>query len=187
VRPLGACGRADLVRALASGDPHLIALTAEMLGYGRQAGKTREPRAVSPAPEATGESADAAKSKEQQLAPYPTLTVPFWRVDAYAPETVEDAEEVPLDSGEVLWEKKRPTQPPTLHLLAPWRELQPRLRRQVAQLFETGELDVEAVVRCVSRGRQLTRIPFERRLRWGPRLQLIADRSERLVPFWVDQ
>lgn len=186
MRPLGACARADLVRALASGDPQVARITAELLGFAppaeplrhRVEGGIGESEDVS-----SGAATPGATVAPGMLAP---ADVPFWRVETFAALTPAETEERPVDLGDVIWDN-RPAELPRSHLLAPWRELQPRLRREGAQDQETHVLDVGAVVWYLSRGHQMARIPYERRRRWGPRLQIIADRSERLVPYWTDQ
>jgi len=54
-------------------------------------------------------------------------------------------------------------------------------------LRPVGEVDVDAVVDRVGRGEPLRRLPrLERRVR-SPRLVVVIDRADRLVPFWSDQ
>ncbi len=185
MRPLGACGRADLVRALRQGDQAMAQIAAELLGF-------RPVKAVKLAAIDTvkfTEKAQLTVGSIDQIAPIeeiPLTDIPFWYVDAYEPIAAAETVEQPVEPGEIEW-TNRPTEPLRIPLLAPWRELQARLRCEAAQWHETRALDVPAVVATLTRGRQIERVPYERRRRWGPRLQIIADRSDRLVPYWADQ
>ena len=185
MRPLGACGRADLVRALRQGDQEMAQIAAELLGF-------RPVKAVKLVAIDTVKSTEKAQltvGSIDQIAPIeeiPLTDIPFWYVDAYEPIAAAETVEQPVEPGEIEW-TNRPTEPLRIPLLAPWRELQARLRCEAAQWHETRTLDVPAVVATLTRGRQIERVPYERRRRWGPRLQIIADRSDRLVPYWADQ
>ena len=44
MRPLGACGRADLVRALSRGDPQIAESTADLLGFSEQSATALQTR-----------------------------------------------------------------------------------------------------------------------------------------------
>ncbi|MDQ2693961.1 MAG: hypothetical protein M3Z21_01035, partial [Pseudomonadota bacterium] len=114
------------------------------------------------------------------------LDIPFWRLEAF--EAIADGgeAEAPVAASPVTWQN-RPQDRPCFRLLASWRELQPRLRRTATASREGQAVDVAAVVRQLSEGCLLNRLPRERRRRWEPRLQIIIDRSERLAPFWADQ
>ena len=68
-----------------------------------------------------------------------------------------------------------------------WPELLPRLRRLVACRVPSHAVDLPAVVERLGRAEILRQLPHERRRRWGDRIQVILDRSERLVPYWFDQ
>jgi len=184
--PLGASGRADLVRALGGGEDRLLAATAALLGYapcpprsvvggtGLALGKAR----------VTGVSeAIAAEVPAAPLAP-----ALFWLPTHYQAlaDGDESRREEPLLLAEVRW-TDRPHAPPVTQPLCPWRAVQPRLRARAALPSATRTPDIERICDQVSRGLQLDRVPYEQRLRWGPRVQLILDRSERLVPIWTDQ
>ena len=181
--PLAAGGRADLVRALAAADPRLLDITAALLGY--------VPRAR---PETSQGScvlrlvAFGAEAPTTAPTPQASTLLParFWQATEYRPLTDPAAPETPLPIAEVRW-TGRPGEDPAIRLLCPWRLLQPRLRTRAAARVATRTPDVARIVALVSRGRQLARVPYERRLRWSPRVQLIVDRSERLVPIWTDQ
>jgi hypothetical protein len=182
----GACGRADLVRALASGDADTVAAVAELLGFMRRHGAAVEVPTgridiAAHAPEIT--AGDESPAKEFSK---PLIEVPFWVTERFEVVTETELQETPVEDVDVTWDT-RPTQTPPIRLLAPWRELQPHLRKEATELRETKEVDIPAIVRRLSEGALLDRVPRERRRRWGPRLQIILDRSDRLVPYWADQ
>ena len=185
MRPSGACGRADLARAILSGNPDVAAVMAELLGF----------RPVKPV---ILEATDKVSSSEvtqlstgsiEQAIPTksaPLADIPFWRVESFESIAAAEPVERALEFGEVVWEN-RPMDRPQPLPLAPWRELQARLRCEAAQQQETRNPDVGRVAARIAQGRQIERIPYELRRRWGPRLHIIADRSERLIPYWSDQ
>lgn len=116
------CGRADLVRALASGDPDLLRATAEILGFtavvkegaGKETTDT-EPRLQLKKAEEKQEPVVFAESR-------PLVDIPFWRLESYGTVAESRAPELPAAASPVIW-KNRPTEPPRFRLLSPWREL----------------------------------------------------------------
>ncbi len=52
---------------------------------------------------------------------------------------------------------------------------------------ESRNLDLEVLLRQLSRGCMPAALPFRRRKRWPRRLHVVLDRSRRLTPFWHDQ
>jgi hypothetical protein len=176
MKTTGACGRADLVRALAAGDTDAVTAVADLLGFARRARVRLEGTLTA------GGSATAVFGSEAKA----LVDVPFWRIEAFEGISEPVPAEPRIEVADVIWDNP-PTETPLLHVLSPWRELQPRLRREATEPRETKDVDVSAVVRRLSEGGLLERVPREHRRRWGPRLQLILDRSDRLVPFWTDQ
>ena len=61
-----------------------------------------------------------------------------------------------------------------------------RLRRASA-FTGVGEPDLDRIVERLGRAELLHRLPLRPRKRWGLALQIIVDRSRRLVPYWTDQ
>ena len=183
----GACGRADLVRALVRGDPVLADALAGLLGF-----EVIEKPVPIPEPVIGTLTVPTANVIIEALPPEiltgaPTQ-IPFWRLEGYKPVVPEEPgpERRPISAEPVVW-RNRPHALPALRLLAPWRELQLRLRAALATLREGREMDVDLIVRRLSCGRLLDPLPRERHRRWGPCLQLVIDRSEHLVPYWIDQ
>lgn len=189
MKAVGACGRADLVRALARGDSALADALAGLLGFEVAA----EPTPVTDGVTTTtpvGVALDAilVRPPEDQIDVRPLIEIPFWRLEGYESIVPEEPspERRPISDEPVEW-RSRPTAPPAIRLLAPWRELQLRLRAALAEPREGREIDVNLIVRRLSCGQWLERLPREQRRRWGPCLQLVIDRSEHLVPYWTDQ
>jgi formylglycine-generating enzyme required for sulfatase activity len=187
VKPSGACGRADLVRALAKGDPALADALAGLLGFEVPATTIRVVYAESGT--AQGDEFEVInRPPEYRIDIRPLIEIPFWRLEGYESVVPEESspERRPISAVPVVW-RHRPDAPPAIRLLAPWRELQPRLRAALALPREGREIDVDRIVRRLSCGQWLDRLPREQRRRWGPCLQLVIDRSEHLVPYWTDQ
>ena len=117
----------------------------------------------------------------------PLADVPFWRLVGHqAIDVAEEPEQFKLEEAPVTW-SGRPKDAARFQPLASWRALLPRLRRAVAGQVESRAVDLDAVVRHVSQGRLLHRLPRKKRLQWGSRVHVVVDQSERLVPYWLDQ
>lgn len=194
IDPSGRVGRADLALALrtarSDGDREVL---ADVVGFelrpvtphrGGPPRSTETPSYVPDEPTALAPACEVARSP-----------VAFWRVTHRAPEVVSEPSEsrtVPATQSQRRLvdflgpdpEAPLPSPPPPL---VPWA----RLRRAVEQLVgaarPVGDVDVDAVVDRVVRGEPLQRVPrLERRVR-APRIVVVIDRCERLVPFWGDQ
>jgi formylglycine-generating enzyme required for sulfatase activity len=63
----------------------------------------------------------------------------------------------------------------------------PRLRQAVSGLSPGRRLDLPRIVQKLSRAEILDHLPRLRLRRWGQRLVVVLDRSDRLVPFFADQ
>ncbi|WP_211101596.1 formylglycine-generating enzyme family protein [Niveispirillum sp. SYP-B3756] len=71
--------------------------------------------------------------------------------------------------------------------LSPWPHLLARLRAGLAQARPNGGPDIQAAVTRIATAQQLDRVPRLLRRQWGAAIQVIDDRSRRLVPLWHDQ
>lgn len=176
-------GRADLLRALAATGGACVDETAAMLGFERIA-----PR---PSTRSTSNNADTTSPQPQ---PPPSISTgdlqptPFWQADRFAvrqdaPPLEASRASVSAGPDRVSRESERAV----IHLLAPWRELLPRIRGATAINAPTGDVDVDRVVEAWSRGRQRDPLPRVHQRHWPRELHVIVDRSDRLVPFWRDQ
>ncbi len=179
------CGRADIARALASGDPQTVAALAEMLGFVYQ-----PPPPPDHGKPISGESTkNIVETPPTLLEPAhkPPVPVPFWRVEGFAArddEEVVKTEPAPLSLTEI---KFGSSDQPTKYPLNTWPALAPRLRKPCTALREGHVVDTKRIIGCLSRGRFLPRLPRLQRRRWGEHIQIIVDRSEHLVPYWDDQ
>ncbi|EGV30971.1 Sulphatase-modifying factor protein [Thiorhodococcus drewsii AZ1] len=190
--PAGLCARADLVEALAAGDLETARAIAELSGriWSPPSPETEVADSRALTQSLAAGSGAAASVTVPQIDALPMSPARFWRV-----QTLES--NLPIAPTEIIrpdvggapysgW-TNRPRTAPALIPLAEWRELEPRLRR-VLCLFQPGRRpDLDSAVHRISRGRFIDRLPPERRRRWGPRLYLIQDRAERLVPYRSDQ
>jgi formylglycine-generating enzyme required for sulfatase activity len=117
--------------------------------------------------------------------------VSYWRVEAVEhhddnPTTVSQPVErlLPSDRDEPKRGlANRPATPP----LCPWPRLEGRLQSSLFAHRPGAEPDVPALVRIVSAGEPLTRIPRRPIARWPAQISLWIDRSAHLVPFYEDQ
>ena len=183
---IGACGRADLVRALVRGDSTLARALAGLLGF-EAVVETAELEDIQPVmDELEGVVTPATLESWATIQIRPLIETPFWRLEGYESVVSEEPERPPIAVETISW-RNPPQTPPIIHLLAPWRELQLRLRVALAAPREGREIDVNLIVRRLSCGRLLDHLPHERHRRWTPCLQLVIDRSEHLVPYWADQ
>ncbi len=180
-----ACGRADLVRALADGDATLATLVT-LLGYEEVEGDAVAGKTVM----ATDDTQPVTQTIEPDLKWRPLLDTPFWRLEAveYRDEGGPARSARAGAAATVLptWPQS-PKSRPEFRELAPWRELLPRLRHVMAEQCDTRLLNVPAIVKRLNCGDSLERLPRLKRRRWGQGVTVIEDRSDRLIPYWRDQ
>jgi formylglycine-generating enzyme required for sulfatase activity len=180
----GACGRADLLRAMAREDPAFLDAIADLLGYAPPADTTDKPspdKGRSGLVRGRSGQPGTQSIRETRLAP-----TPFWRLEGYQTLTEGPPAEPPLIAVPVDWHREAK---PDLRYraLAPWPMLQPRLRNAIAAQHPGGAYDWERIIRWLGEGRLLRRLPRLHRRGWGTRIQIIEDRSTRLTPYWRDQ
>ncbi len=65
--------------------------------------------------------------------------------------------------------------------------LLPVLRSRLLSSAPSRRLDLPALARLWSQGRSVRRIPFEPQRAWASRVTVVVDKSERLIPFRLDQ
>lgn len=183
-RPQGACGRADLVAALADGNVALALALAEFAGYEWRAPE-KEPK-KRPKKEPDGEGGERLEPPPPEIVARPLAETPFWQPTRYEP--LEEGEPAPQHPTTPYrgW-SLRPQNPPTIPPLTDWRELEPKLRRPLCLPQPGRAVDLELTVRRLSQALFLAELPRERRRRWGPALHVIEDRSARLIPYRLDQ
>ena len=177
---------ADLACALATNDKRLIGAMTDLLDLE----KTDRPKISVKQKDGLAETGDGQPGKPPQDVPIQldsgsVQPVQFWRLEAYQVLGDKPDPELPIVAidNDTWPEFPRPVQKD----LAPWRELHPRLRGALSEARESRELDIEELVRRVGQGRMLQRLPRRRHPGWGPRVIIVLDRSERLIPYWQDQ
>jgi len=181
--PRGCCGYADLLISYGASGREQMEVLAALLDYGPSPPEPLPLPAIDlPSPLPTGGPEEPARL----AAPRPLQDVPFWRLEGCKFHQPKEAEP-PRPARRTTWENL-PDEPPASGApLCPWNALVPRLRVAFAERAEGKTLDIAAVVRCLGSGRALRRLPRLPRRRWGTALQIILDRSNRLIPFLDDQ
>ena len=180
----GACGRADLAAALADGNAALALAVAEFAGYEWRA--PEKPLKTKPEPEPGPDRGDSPGPSLPEIIARPLAETLFWQPTRYEP--LEEGEPTPRPPTMPYrgW-SLRPQNPPLIPLLAGWRELEPKLRGPLCLPQPGRAVDLELTVRRLSQAVFLAELPRERRRRWGPALQVVEDRSNRLIPYRLDQ
>jgi formylglycine-generating enzyme required for sulfatase activity len=181
-------GRVDLLRARRSGCPELQDVLAHLLGYERAPSRQHAVRPPPPLPPTPQREIEAVTNDRPTASS--SVEVPFWQPDSFEARAPMDVT-TPVDSPQAPSE---PTEAPDLASrrarhkpLASPAALATRLRR-VSNVHEhNGDLNIERIVNRLSRGEWLHRLPRLPRRRWGAALQIIKDRTRRLVPYWPDQ
>lgn len=187
-------GRADLLRALvAHRQPGRTALTLEELGmvagYGVEPSLPREQRSTTTEVGST----PAIPRTERTDATASRLEVPLWqprqlRWRAEPKREVVTPARVRADARVDEREREEITRvaPPSTPPLTPRRRVLPLLRRAFVDPEEGLEIDVDGLVRRMSRGEPIETVPRLRRRGW-PSLLLLLDRDRALAPLWRDQ
>jgi formylglycine-generating enzyme required for sulfatase activity len=188
-------GRVDLLRVRRSGCPELQDALAHLLGYERILKREDALLLSAPPPTPPPPLPQMLTQTEVRTSVYQTspvqVEVPFWQ-----PVYFEARE--PVSVAELADDLDRPREPTVepdaasssrvgLDPLTSPAALATRLRRFSAFQEESSDLDLDQIVDRLGRGEWLHRLPRLPRRRWGPSLQVIVDRSRRLVPYWLDQ
>jgi formylglycine-generating enzyme required for sulfatase activity len=123
--------------------------------------------------------------------PKPLANIPLWRLDQFDDLSQRTREGFSASTyeeryGETAW-RQQPTELPSRQPLSSLASLLNRLRIAIMELKELHTIDVAQIIMRLSHARPLDKLPFERHRRWPNRIQLIVDRSHRLVPYWWDQ
>ena len=84
------------------------------------------------------------------------------------------------------WEHA-PKEPPQSQPLMSWNQLEPRLRKAFESQKRGNKINLPEIVEVVSKGNFLTSIPRQASKTASDQTTLVADRSDRLVPYWEDQ
>jgi formylglycine-generating enzyme required for sulfatase activity len=174
-------GRADLVRALRSGGPELQEAVAHFLGLEHI---TPPQRVVQASARSEIQFHDMVTVEVIAAPAAPAVEVPFWQAErflAFEPRVTVPIQAEP-DEGRPVADRLGVEFDP----LATRAAALTRLRRASA-FTGVGEPDLDRIVERLGRAELLHRLPLRPRKRWGLALQIIVDRSRRLVPYWTDQ
>ena len=181
-------GYADLVRLADGSTGACLPELAELFGFERSAPKP-EPLVKPPDGGVSTQRPPSSVSKTR----LPPAPVPFWQPVGYFPIPVSDelrvATVTPGGNRTVAYPgwRLRPSEAPPFQPLAPWRDLTVRLRHALGFVESGRSIDIDRVVERIGRGEVLDRLPRTALSRWCGRVQIIADRSRRLIPFFKDQ
>jgi formylglycine-generating enzyme required for sulfatase activity len=174
-------GRADLLEALRPEADH--ALIARLLGFEPE--PEEEPKVAPKFERISDEGTDQPETN----VPVPQIqqeAMPFCRPERFSVRETRTQTQTMLAAGDGAW-KNRPHKPPDFYPVAFLREILPALSRLIGGLFPIDEVDVDSAVRLIARGRMIDPVPRRTRRRFGGSVQVVLDRSDRLVPYWVDQ
>ncbi|MBF8271340.1 MAG: Sulphatase-modifying factor protein [Magnetococcales bacterium] len=182
--PQGGCGYADLCLAYKAGGAEGLGFIAKLLEFGQEERKLDDVALIFPP--MLAEKREAVQSLP---ASYPEKAVP---TPFLCLEKREFSEPLSLGDAPQLSDKEkgrdtRPDALPSGTRLNLWNALVPRVRSCFTQQGEGKALDVDGVVHRIVQGRTLDRLPRRSRRRWGSNIQIILDRSQRLISVQDDQ
>lgn len=185
----GLCGYADLLRIMQH-DASLLPVAAEMLGFVPKPITVHEIDVRYDLELSDSVSTDVAMvtATVADSSGWPNDALPsqWWLPVRYtsiaAAETPLPPRDKPLKE---TW--KDANTHPVRRPLAPWKELLPRVRKELLGRTVGSRVDMERVVRKVARAELLHHVPRQTQRRWGSRVQLILDWSQHLIPFLDDQ
>ncbi|WP_227657572.1 formylglycine-generating enzyme family protein [Candidatus Magnetaquicoccus inordinatus] len=172
----GGCGYSDLLLAFKAGGMEELTAVAHLLGYGPSLPRPR------PTPPPEPEPIEPEQTVEKQTAPVSEAPTTFWCPVAYEARAPIVATQKKAKAQDTLSQQQ-----PAGRDLQRWSGLVPRLRAGFAERAPGKNLDIDALIRLLARGGSLQRLPRRSRLRWGSSVQIIVDRSVRLIPFQEDQ
>lgn len=190
----GANSRADLLiaLALAANDPARQAAYAAMLGFmpvpvnEKEHVPFKQDASIAvPVDQAFAAStASSAAPQKLHFVPYRLTAITNTEISENVQEPVENRESGGLDAHDMRpWDASHPM--PQAQPIVPWTRLWPRLRQAVA-VVRAAAVDVPQLVRQISHGRVVRRLPRKQRLNWPDPLPVVADFSDRLTPYWQD-
>jgi formylglycine-generating enzyme required for sulfatase activity len=181
------CSRADLVRVLAAQDG-LVPAAAGLMGY--------SPIEVVHDEQARKIPGETSAAAESSIDPPPVLEIPDgdWPAmqapaSAWQAFSYEQREPLPVEKPkkwELTWRDQEQLDRPHWYPIAEWRSLIPRLRMELTETARSSRVDIDRAVRQLAESQLMGEVPRQAVRRWGDRLQVIVDRSERLIPFRQD-
>ncbi len=178
----GQLSRADLLYALVSTDHANSSAIAQQIGL-QYVDSVKQPESSKPNVENK-----ISPNKEPEIpAQSGKATANFWIVTKQEQYTAEDKKELNKESltSDIVWEN-RPTQAPKHHLIAEPKFVLPRIFNHAKIDKNSREIDTEKLVKHISQGKHLTRLPKQQRRRLGQHIHFIDDRKNHLIPYWRD-
>ena len=195
-------GRAELLRILAEKDESLREAAASQLGFYYIPRQTEQEKPKLPGGQTATRtpigSGEADVSAAQEATNWQPAPMQFWRLetigltsDGQQAETREQRQKRLNPTGQVV----PPPSPdlscltetsPEIRPLAPVHGVTTRLRAAVLTPHPSG-IDVDKVVRRLSRGEFLQQLPHRMHGALGSGFSVWIDRSIRLTPYWDDQ
>lgn len=180
--------RLDLLQALASADTQSSLYLAEALGLVCEftPAVASATTSVEDAGTAMGlvSRTDPEHSTEQSTSVLPRPSF-FLLQGREAFETELAASEEQAATSQSHWPEP-PLRLPIHHFLGRVRDLLPRLKHALLAEQCGRQLDIEAMVAAVSRGRYLTHLPRQAQRRFNQTVHFLTDRAIRLTPYWRD-
>ncbi|HKM56074.1 MAG TPA: hypothetical protein VJY33_21890, partial [Isosphaeraceae bacterium] len=182
-------GRADLARAYLSGGSELQKAVAGLLGFESLTPQVYRLEAASGRYEVRGEASVIAHGEPGSAEP--SINLPFWQANSFRVFESSVArlreELVAGDDRDGVFLERRVLRPVEYARLASRVEALSRIRRTTELAGSGTELDLDQVVERLSRAELISRLPHRSVKRWGQEIQVIVDRSRRLIPYWQDQ
>ncbi|MDD3482749.1 formylglycine-generating enzyme family protein [Azovibrio restrictus] len=188
-------GRADLLRLLKQLGEDDLARAAPLLGYHRLPGEIRE-ASPPPAPAPALSRVEVLPDLKPVEAPRITYwalskreTLPAQAAAVAPPGWYVDAKPDPDDPvWQAMYEDRAPEewQTPTWQPLLSWSRLGPWLRRRLGDSRPGRDPDVGRLLRFVTAGHPLRRIPMIQRHGWAPRISVLLGHASHLSAYRED-
>ncbi len=179
----GIVGRSDLLAVLQSNDQAAVQMLCRMLQLDRRPEQSEEPgRTVLPGTSTTRRQ--LTQPPVSSAYPQQAQPLPFWRCAEQLRPQRERTQ--PVYQPWQGW-SATPIHASDLFVpLAPWSELEPRLRGMLDQVLGSA-IDVDRLVSQVARLESIQRIPRQLKRAWGRRVYVVREDSSRLAPLHHDQ
>ena len=186
-----AISRADLVRCFGR-DPKHLDECADALGFERiTVGEVIKPEEIGAKLDLSIQATSASEKKVETKA----YQASFWQhvkttahfVDSE--KNISSNQRVPKSIDELLdtLDLPKPENPARSIPLIRWNKMWPFARAALSTSVPSGQVDVDSMVRSLSKGRMVTKVPRKPRQTWAATAQVVVDRDRRLVPYWTDQ
>jgi formylglycine-generating enzyme required for sulfatase activity len=187
---VGACGRADLLYALAlaqgdAGCEHALAAVLGFFSKPEEQGQKRDISVETFPPTIIIEPSKTDANLNNVFSPYRLVSIePLQSHEEWHAQQQGTQESGKLTHTDMdAWDTQRPV--PKASSIVPWTRLWPRLRQAVACRHTAG-IDFKRLTNDVARGIAVRQLPRLSRLAWPNPLTVVLDFSDRLTPYWDD-